>query len=96
MAKTIYDCYRINGHRAGFWVRRTVWDRESSFFVKRIGQQARGRLPSDGSHRCSLAVWGDFYQGDSIASRNSRLDYADTFSWLYLGPEKGMEMILSD
>jgi len=38
-----------------------------------------------------VAVWGDFYLGDIIAGRNSRLEYADTFSWLYLGPEKGME-----
>ena len=90
MAKTVYDCYRINGYKAGFWVRRVMWDRESSFFVKRIGQQTRGRLPQNGS-RCDLAVWGDLYESDMITSRNSRLEYADTFSWLYLGPEKGME-----
>ena len=91
MAKTIYECYRINGNKAGFWVRRNIWDRETSFFVKRVGQQTRGRLPMNGSQRCHLVVWGDSYRGDTIASRNGRLEFADTFSWLYLGSEKGME-----
>lgn len=91
MAKTIYDCYRVNGNKAGFWVRRNVWDKDGSFFVKRIGQQIRGPLPSNGPHRSDMAVWGDFYRGDTIMSRNSRLDYADTFSWLYLGAEKALE-----
>jgi len=90
VAKTIYDCYRINGYKTGFWVRRIMWDRESAFFVKRIGQQTRGRLPQNGSW-CDLTVWGDFYDSDIITSRNSRLEHAHTFSWLYLGPEKGME-----
>ena len=91
MAKTIYECYRVNGNKAGFWVRRNVWEKDSSFFVKRIGQQIRGPLPVNGCHRGDLSVWGDFYQGDMITGRNSRLDYADTFSWLYLGAEKAME-----
>ena len=93
MANTIYDCYRMNGNRTGFWVRRNVWDRKSSFFVKRIGQQVRGRLPVTGLHPCNLPVWGDSYQGDMIQSRNARLEYAHTYSWLYLGPEKGTEKI---
>ncbi len=91
MAKTIYDCYRINGYRAGFWVRRITWGRESSFFVKRIGQQTSGHLPDNKHHRCDLAVWGDFYREDVIRQRNSRLEHAETFSWMYLGPEKRME-----
>ena len=91
MAKTIYECYRINGNKTGFWVRRNTWERDISFFVKRIGQQTRGRLLTSGSHRCDLAVWGDFYQGDMVKSRNGRLEYAGAFSWLYLGTEKGME-----
>ena len=91
MAKTIYDCYRVNGNKAGFWVRRNVWDKDSSFFVKRIGQQIRGPLPLNSLYHHNMGVWGDFYQGDMITSRNSRLDYADTYSWLYLGAEKAIE-----
>ncbi len=90
MARTIYDCYRINGYRSGFWVRRNSWEPESSFFVKRIGQQTSGRLPQHGALRSDLIVRGDFYLNDVITTRNSRLDYADTFSWSYLGPEKGI------
>ena len=95
MAKTIYACYRANGNKAGFWVRRNVWDRDSSFFVKRIGQQTYGRLAVNSAQRCSLAVWGDAYQGDIILKRNARLEYADSFSWYYLGSEKGMGKIAS-
>ncbi len=91
MAKTIYDCYRINGYRAGFWVRRNTWDRESSFFVKRIGLQTCGRLPQNRPPTSDLTVWGDLYLEDSIKTRNCRLEYAETFSWMYLGPEKGMD-----
>jgi len=91
MAKTIYECYRVNGNKAGFWVRRNVWEKDSSFFVKRIGQQTRGLLPLNGPYHRDMVVWGDFYRGDIITSRNSRLEYADTFSWLYLGAEKAME-----
>ena len=91
MAKTIYECYRDNGNKAGFWVRRNVWEKTSSFFVKRIGQQTRGPLPLNGPYHRDMAVWGDFYQGDMITSRNSRLEYAATLSWLYLGAEKAME-----
>ena len=94
MANTIYDCYRMNGNRAGFWVRRNVWDRRSSFFVKRIGQQTHGKLPVNASHRCNLPVWGDSYQDDRIQNRNARLEHANTYSWLYLGPEKGAEKIV--
>jgi hypothetical protein len=94
MAKTIYECYRVNGNKAGFWVRRNIWDRDNTFFVKRIGLQTRGRLPANGRQR--LAVWGDAYQGDLILKRNARLEYADTLSWLYLGSEKGMEKTASE
>ncbi len=91
MATTIYDCYRMNGYKAGFWVRRNVWDKEYAFFVKRIGQQTRGRLPENSAQRFSLAVWGDAYGGDTILKRNARLEYANTVSWVYLGSEKGIE-----
>ncbi len=90
MAKSIYDCYRINGYKTGFWVRRITWDQENTFFVKRIGQQTRGRLPQNAS-KSELTVWGDLYLWDMITSRNFRLEFADTFSWIYLGHEKGME-----
>jgi hypothetical protein len=95
MAQTIFECYRLNGNKAGFWVRRNVWNRDSSFFVKRIGQQTRGRLAVNSTQRCYLAVWGDAYQGETILKRNARLEYAETFSWLYLGSEKGMEKMAS-
>ena len=95
MAKTVYECYRTNGNKAGFWVRRNVWDRDNTFFVKRIGQQTRGSLPANSAQCRSLAVLGDAYQGDIVLKRNARLEYAATFSWLYLGSEKGMEKIAS-
>jgi hypothetical protein len=30
-----------------------------------------------------------------VLSRNARLEFAETYSWLYLGAEKGMEKIVS-
>ena len=95
MAKTIYECYRLNGNKAGFWVRRNVWDTDNTFFVKRIGQQTRGRLTVNSEQYRNLAVWGDAYQCDIILKRNARLEYADTLSWLYLGSEKGREKTAS-
>ena len=91
MPKTIYDCYKLNGNRAGFWVRRNIWDKDSSFFVKRIGQQISGCLVTSSSHHSNPAVWGDLYQRERILARNSRLEFPETFSWLYLGPEKATE-----
>lgn len=91
MPKTIYDCYRLNGNRAGFWVRRNIWDKDNLFFVKRIGQQITGPLATSSPHHCKPAVWGDLYRHEKILARNSRLEFPETFSWLYLGHEKGTE-----
>ncbi len=88
MAKTIYECYKMNGNKAGFWVRRHTWDEENSFFVKRIGQQTSGQLALDGPFRYNLPVWGDLYRGDTIVNRNARLEFPATYSWSYLGSEK--------
>jgi hypothetical protein len=72
-------------------VRRNVCDTDNEFFVKRIGQQTRGRLTVNSVQHCNLAVWRNAYQDDIILKRDARLEHADTLSWLYLGSEKGME-----
>ena len=88
MGKTVYECYRLNGNRTGFWVTRETWDKKSAFFVKRIGQQTSGRLAVAGPYHSSLWVWGDSYEGERVVDRNSRLQHAGTFSWHYLGTER--------